>query len=64
MSIGGNIKRKRQSLGMTQENLATAVGLGRSMIAQIERGSKIPNLMLGRDIARVLQCDLEELVKE
>lgn len=64
MSVGENIKEKRQSLGMTQESLANALGLGRSMIAQIERGSKIPNLMLGRDIARVLQCDLEELVKE
>ena len=64
MSVGENIKGKRQSLGMTQESLANALGIGRSMIAQIERGSKIPNLMLGRDIARVLQCDLEELVKE
>lgn len=64
MSVGVNIKEKRQSLGMTQESLANALGIGRSMIAQIERGSKIPNLMLGRDIARVLQCDLEELVKE
>lgn len=63
-SVGGNIRARRQALGMTQENLANALGLGRSMIAQIERGSKIPNLMLGRDIARVLQCDLEELVKE
>lgn len=49
---------------MTQESLANALGIGRSMIAQIERGSKIPNLMLGRDIAKILQCDLDELVKE
>ncbi len=64
MSVGENIKEKRQSLGMTQESLANALGIGRSMIAQIERGSKIPNLMLGRDIAKILQCDLDELVKE
>lgn len=64
MSVGENIKARRMALGMTQENLANAVGLGRSMIAQIERGSKVPNLILGRDIAKVLQCDLNDLVKE
>ena len=64
MSVGENIKAKRHAASMTQEELAIAVGSGQSMIAQIEQGSKIPNLILGRDTARVLQCDLEELVKE
>ena len=47
-----------------QEKLADAVGLGRSMVAQIERGSKVPNMVLGRDIARVLGCGMEELLEE
>lgn len=64
MSVGENIKAKRQALGMTQEKLADAVGLGRSMVAQIERGSKVPNMVLGRDIARVLGCGMEELLEE
>lgn len=64
MSIGENIKTRRQSLGMTQEDLAGAIGIGRSMVAQIERGSKIPNMMLGRDIARVLGCGMEKLLEE
>lgn len=65
MSVGENIKARRMALDMTQEDLANAVGLsGRSMIAQIERGSKVPNLILGRDIAKVLQCDLNDLVRE
>lgn len=64
MSVGENIKARRMALGMTQESLAKAVGLGRSMMAQIERGSKVPNLILGRDIAKVLQCDLNDLVRE
>lgn len=64
MSVGKNIKIKRQAIGMTQEKLADAVGLGRSMIAQIERGSKLPNMILGRDIARVLGCGMEELLEE
>lgn len=64
MSVGENIKVKRLELGMTQEDLARAVGIGRSMVAQIERGSKIPNLMLGRDIAGVLGCNMEKLLEE
>lgn len=64
MSIGENIKTRRQSIGMTQEELARAVGTGRSMVAQIERGSKIPNMMLGRDIARALGCGMEKLLEE
>jgi len=64
MSVGENIKAKRLALGMTQEKLASAVGLGRSMVAQIERGSKVPNMILGRDIARVLGCGMEELLEE
>ena len=63
-SVGEKIKAKRIALGMTQESLAAAVGLGRSMIAQIERGSKVPNVVLGRDIARVLQCKLDDLVSD
>lgn len=63
VNIGENIKVRRQALGMTQERLADAVGLGRSMVAQIERGRKVPNMVLGRDIARVLGCGMEELLE-
>lgn len=64
MSVGKNIKARRLALGMTQENLAQAVGLGRSMVAQIERGSKSASIQLGAEIAKVLQCDLNDLVSE
>lgn len=61
ISVGKNIKARRLALGMTQEDLAQAVGLGRSMVAQIERGSKSASIQLGVEIARVLQCDLNTL---
>ncbi|MEY8524402.1 helix-turn-helix transcriptional regulator [Lachnospiraceae bacterium 38-10] len=64
MSIGENIRIQRKSIGMTQEDLANAIGIGRSMVAQIERGSKVPNMMLGRDIARALGCRMEKLLEE
>ena len=42
MSIGENIRRFRETQGITQENLAKAISVSQTMICQIERGSKIP----------------------
>ncbi len=64
MSIGECIKAKRIALGYSQDSLAKLVGIGQPMMAQIERGTKIPNMLLGRDIARVLGCSMEELLEE
>lgn len=64
MSLSENIRNRRIKKSFTQQQFAEKVGVDRSMIAQIERGSKIPNMMLGREIARVLECSMDELVKE
>lgn len=63
MSIGENIKNRRKSAGMSQNDLAAAVGVSVPMICQIERGTKSVTLMLGAEIAKILQCDLNDLVK-
>ena len=62
MSIGSNIRKKRENLKISQTKLAESVGISQSLMAQFERGSKIPNMMLGREIASVLQCKMEDLV--
>ena len=64
MSLSENIRNRRIKKSYTQQQFAEKAGVDRSMIAQIERGSKIPNMMLGREIARVLECSMDELVKE
>lgn len=64
MSVGANIKERREKLKISQSKLAEAIGISQPLMAQFERGSKIPNLMLGWDIAKVLQCNLDDLVKE
>lgn len=64
MSIGENIRDRRTRSGQTQEEFAVKIGIGRSMVAQIERGSKVPNMILGREIARVLGCSMEELMED
>ncbi len=62
MSIGENIKNKRLNLGLTQKGLGDKVGVSESMINQIERGTKVPTLPLGKQIADVLLCEIGELL--
>lgn len=64
MSIGECIKAKRIESGYSQDSLAKLVGIGQPMMAQIERGSKIPNMLLGKSIAQALECKVEDLYGE
>lgn len=63
MSVGENIKNIRLQAGMTQKELAEKVLVDQSMICQIERGSKVPTMLLGQEIAKALGCELVELLK-
>ncbi len=61
MSIGENIKSRRKDVGMSQNELASAIGVSVPMICQIERGTKIPSMLLGKSIAQVFGCKIDEL---
>lgn len=61
MSVGENIRRIREEKGMRQVELAKKVQITQSMLCQIERGTKNPSLQIGREIAQILGCDIEEL---
>ena len=62
MSIGTIIKEKRIAIGLTQQELADLVNVDQSFICQIERGTKIPTLLLGKEIAKVFKCKIDDLV--
>ena len=63
MSIGENIKKIREGRGIKQSELAERVGVTQSMMSQIERGSKVPSMPLGADIARELECSMDDFVR-
>ena len=61
-----NLKMKaaRAGLDMSQQDLATAVGVSRQTINAIEKGDYNPTIKLCRDICRTLGKTLYELFWE
>ena len=47
MNLGENIRNRREELSMTQQQLADEVGVSRPLIAQIERGTRALNVIIG-----------------
>lgn len=62
MNLGENIRNRREELSMTQQQLADEVGVSRPLIAQIERGTRALNVIIGLDIAKALHCELNDII--
>lgn len=61
--VGANIKKIRVSAGLTQLQLAKKVGVSEPMICQIERGTKMPTVILAKEIADALNVNINELLE-
>jgi putative transcriptional regulator len=55
------IKEKRLSANMTQDELANILGVGRSAVAMWETGESLPRAKTLIDLAKALDCSVEEL---
>ena len=62
MSVGANIRRIREELGLSQAYVAEQVGISQAMLCQIERGTKNPSLQVSAEIAKQLNCTVEDLI--
>nr|WP_306600786.1 helix-turn-helix transcriptional regulator [Geothrix sp. 21YS21S-2] len=51
--VHNRVRESRQNLGMTQQDLADAVGVSRQSINSIEQGKYVPSLPLALHLARV-----------
>lgn len=56
-----NIRALRKAAGLTQEDLARALGVTRQTINAIENDKYDPTLALGMKLARLLEVPVEEL---
>lgn len=51
-TIENRVRETRQALGLTQQELADAVGVSRQSINSIEQGRYVPSLPLALQLAR------------
>lgn len=61
--LARNIKAERYRKGITQAELAEKIDVSESTISLIERGVQTPSIFLVYDIARFLQIDINDLLK-
>ena len=62
MSIAANIQATRQAAGLTQEQLAEAVGVSRQTVVTWESGETSPELEHAAALANTLGCTVDALV--
>ena len=61
MTIGERIREARTAIGLTQEQLASAVGVRRETIMRLEKAQYNPSLKLAVDISRTVEAPIEEI---
>ncbi|MCF2619000.1 helix-turn-helix transcriptional regulator [Oscillibacter valericigenes] len=55
------IEQRRRERGMTQQQLAAALGVSRQTIISLEGGRYNPSLLLAHAIARLFGAQIEEI---
>ncbi len=60
--LADQIRKLRRAKGWTLDELATASGVSRSMLSQVERGKANPTLAVAFRIARAFAVSLDDLV--
>ena len=61
--VGLNVRRYREAMGWSQEDLAFECGLHRTYISGIERGVRNPTVTSLQTIAQTLDVEPFELLK-
>ena len=62
MSLGNNIMKRRNALGMTQSDLADKLHVTKQYISALETGEKIPNVSRLVDLSEILDVSIDWLV--
>ena len=59
--VANNVHKLRKQKGVTQEELAGAIGVSRQTIVAIEKGNYTPSLLLGVKISKFFNKAVEEV---
>jgi transcriptional regulator with XRE-family HTH domain len=60
--FGAVLRRRRQAVGLSQEALAERANLHRNYIGLLERGQRVPSLLVVQQLAAALGTTMTELV--
>ena len=63
LTITNRIRELREARGMTQQELADAVGVSRQSINSIERGRYVPSLLLALSFAREFRTPTDDIFR-
>lgn len=63
-ALGRNLRRHRESLGLSQEKFAEILGYHRTYAGALERGEKNLSLQSLETLAAALKLDPRELLRE
>ncbi len=61
MNTGEIIRQLRTDSGISQRELACELEISQSMLAQIERGTKILTVPLAKKLSEILGCTIQDL---
>lgn len=59
--LGNTIAQLRLQKGITQEQLAQAVGVSRQTIIALEKGNYVPSVLLALKLAEYFQAPVENI---
>lgn len=58
-----DLVRRRKAMGMTQQELAEKIGVGRTTVTMWETGAGNPRIQVLPALARALRCTVDELLE-
>ena len=62
--FGNVIRRCREAAGLSQEDLAERAGLHRTYISMLERGLRMPSILVVKQLARALATTMASILDE
>lgn len=61
-SIGRTLAQRREAKGLTQDQVAEALGIGTEAVSRMERGITMPTVQRLAELAEVYECGIDELL--
>jgi len=62
--FGEALRRRREAAGLTQEGLAADAGLHRNYVGLLERGKRIPSILVVEKLATALGTNMSSLLRD